>query len=167
MEKFFFIVLLIVIVANAINLKKRTKGALGGKIFAGNPASGDYSDAEVSWEKSVETSSSDDPSGNVRRSGGDEDLISGQAEPVRAPLIERRAKKAPPSISRPGAPRDHVQKSEKDEMDTYKRNDPETKPAADLSVFRIGGYSVAQLQRAVVWGEVLGPPVALRKGHGE
>lgn len=195
MEKFLFVVLLLVIVANVINLKKRTKGALGGKFPAGNPTSGDHSGPGGSWKKLIETFSSDGPSGNIRRSGGDENHISGQAEPVRweegmprqngtrqdrrspgfrggrenihAPLIERRAKEAPPSISRPGAPRDDVQKPVKDEMDTYKRSVPETKPAAHLSVLGIGGYSVAQLQRAVVWGEVLGPPVALRKGHGE
>lgn len=198
---FFLVVLLIVIIANVINLKKRTKGEPSGGIAAENPASSGYSGALGSLKTSVEKfleqikgefdTSSDGLSDRVRRSPGDEDLVPGQPEPARRkhglpkqaetrqdkrspglrrgrettrdPSMERRADKAPPLISRPGAAKYDVEKPLRDKLDSNKREDSDAKPAADLSVFRKGVHSVSQLQRAVVWSEVLGPPVALRK----
>lgn len=183
----FFVILLIVIVANVINLKKRAKGMPGDGIPAGNPASGDYSGAGASWEEIELSPYPDGPPGDA--------LYSGQAEPARLEegmltqkekrqerrftglregregnrdqLIERRVKEALPSVSRQATARHDAKKPIKDESEAQKRGGPETKDAADPSVFRIGDYSVAELQRAVMWSEVLGPPVALRKGHGE
>jgi len=198
---FFLVVLLIVIIANVINLKKRTKRGPSGGIAAENPASSGYSGALGSLKTSVEQfleqikgefgTSSDGLSDRVRRSPGDEDLVPGQPEParrkqglpkqaetrqdkrspglpkgrenIRDPFMERRAEKTPPLIARPGAAKNDIEKQIKDRLDTNKRDVLDVKPAADLSVFRKGVYSVSQLQRAVVWSEVLGPPVALRK----
>lgn len=44
---------------------------------------------------------------------------------------------------------------------------PEETPAEEFAHLSADTYSVAQLQRAVIWSEILGPPVALQKERRE
>ena len=40
-----------------------------------------------------------------------------------------------------------------------------TEPKTDVFPAGVSGFSIKDLQNAVIWSEILGPPVALRKSH--
>ncbi len=60
-----------------------------------------------------------------------------------------------------------TRKAETAADDRQKAAVPEETPAEEFAHLSADTYSVAQLQRAVIWSEILGPPVALQKGRRE
>ncbi|MFO8113540.1 MAG: hypothetical protein R6T92_13630 [Desulfosalsimonadaceae bacterium] len=196
---FFLLVVLVIIVSNVINIRKRLRKQQSGQ----SEAQGDEKQALTGWRKSVEKFLEqvreefepipDDPSAG-RPPGGDEENFYGEMAEKPNKMDARRPSEgeaARPSGRgyRMGETKRAVSKGVgKDENDSWQKpagspietqrapeyaaepgekTFPGDLPARAFSSVTGDAYSVAQLQRAVIWSEILGAPVSLRKGGQE
>ena len=195
---FFLVIVLIIIVSNVINIRRRVRGQQ-----TPGPEDKKKQASQSGWKKSLENLMeqlkeefeplSDKPAGRERVSkepGRSRDIIEEEVilpkASERSPGWQGRERVIERSYSMEGREsaldRQSRDKSQYQRRAAVERKDseairgdatvfPERKPGvaqtpAQAFSSRSGStYSIAQLQTAVIWSEILGHPVALRKGR--
>ncbi len=187
---FFLLVVLVIIVTNVINIRKRLKKQQSGQAEAQE----DEKQALTGWRKSVGKFLEqvreefepipDDPSAG-RRPGGDEEIFYGEMAEKPNKMDARRpsegeaaspsgrsyrmgeTKRAAAAWQRPAGRPIETKKPPEYAAEAGEKAISGDLPARAFSSKTGDAYSVAQLQRAVIWSEILGAPVSLRKGGQE
>lgn len=202
----FLLIVLIVIVSNVINIRKRMKAQQQKGEQQSSPTperprekSGWRESAEKFFEQLKEEIEPASPERSGERSGehfgksradrlgqtrrervdqdrgfGDPEASPGEArtrmsagEPSgtkdREAVAEARGEASEPAGQGYVHQRHALQKDEGASVARKKKADGKVLPAHEFARKSGKGYSVAQMQKAVIWSEILGPPIALRK----
>ncbi len=188
---FFLLIVLVIIISNVVSIRKRLKKQQSAKADENRR---DEKQKQGGWRNSVEVFLEqlkekfepipDAPPGAGRRPKEAKDGFYEEAEkqpdtPVkkedrgyrieqgRKTLLEGLGSDADASRQKYADKRKAIQDAAKAADIKRKNALPEASPAGEFSAMAGDAYSVAQLQRAVIWSEILGSPVALRKGGQE
>lgn len=181
---FFLIVVLVIIITNVISIRNRMKKQQSGESDEARP--GEKQD-RAGWRNSVEKfleqmreelePAPEDPTGYRPRSRDQEAVLPEKREeqPARTAGREQRVEKDKKtymeSLGKDAetAGKRYADKRKEIGQDAIgapaieKKSAPASLPAREFSAVTGDTYSVAQLQKAVIWSEILGSPVALRK----